>query len=36
MKQGSDTAEWGGRKGFKVFDSFPADLQIREYPNVTP
>ena len=33
FKQGSQTPEWGGRKGFKQFANFHRDLQIREHPN---
>jgi protein gp37 len=34
FKQGSQTANWGGSREFKLFDRFPADLQIREFPNL--
>lgn len=34
FKQGSQTANWGGHKAFKIFETFPSDLQIREFPMV--
>lgn len=32
FKQGSQTDQWGGRKGFKDFATFPPDLQMRDHP----
>ncbi|MDE2106558.1 MAG: DUF5131 family protein, partial [Patescibacteria group bacterium] len=32
FKQGSQTENWGSSKEFKLFSTFPPDLQIREFP----